>query len=321
MLQFLKKKPKSTGRVGLMMQSDRLMLAHMETQGGAPFLRGLEQVDLSSSKDTAAALAKLVKDFDLEGTQCSVVLNPKDYSLQLVESPNVEPDELRSAVRWKIKDMLDMKLDDAAIDVFQVPEDAYRGKEMVYVVATMKSKVKSIVDLVTESGLQLAVIDIPELVMKNISSAFIDDENGVALMDLRLTGSTMNITRADSLYLTRRINTQLDPNVMQAPDWEMLKDRLVLEIQRSLDYYESQMGKSPINKIILTQRQHDSAAMAASLNELLAADVSVLDLASVLDSKGELTPERQQIFMPVIGATLRGIKKQKSAETSEQEAA
>ena len=40
---------------------------------------------------------------------------------------------------------------------------------------------------------------------------------------------------------------------MQSADWEMLKDRLVLEIQRSLDYYESQMGKSPINKIILIQ--------------------------------------------------------------------
>ena len=92
----------------------------------------------------------------------------------------------------------------------------------------MKSKIKSIVDVVTESGLELAVIDIPELVMKNISSAFIDDENGVALMDLRYTGSTMNISKADSMYLTRRINTQLDPNVMQSADWEMLKDRLVL---------------------------------------------------------------------------------------------
>ncbi len=303
------------------MQPDVLTLAYMETRRGAPFLRQVEQVEIGSAKETGAVLSKLVKGLDIEGTQCSVVLNPKDYNLHLVEAPSVEPDELRAAVRWKIKDLLDMKLDDAAIDVFQVPEDAYRGKEMVYVVASMKSKVKSIVDMVTESGLQLAIIDIPELVMKNISSAFIDDSNGVALMDLRRTGSTMNITKEDSLYLTRRINTQLDPDVMQSPDWEMLKDRLVLEIQRSLDYYESQMGKSPINKIVLTQRQHDSVAMAASLNDLLAADVSVLDLAAVLESKGELTSEEQQIFMPVIGATLRGIKKPAKAEEKSEEAA
>ena len=114
-----------------MIQPDLITLAHMETRQGAPFLRGVEKVAIGSNKDVAPALAKLVKDLKLEGTQCIVVLNPKDYSLQLIEAPNVEPDELRSAVRWKIKDLLDMKLEDAAIDVFRVPEDAYRGKEMV----------------------------------------------------------------------------------------------------------------------------------------------------------------------------------------------
>lgn len=316
MLRFFKKKTKSTGRVGLMIQSDMLTLAHMAQKDGSPYLTHMEQVALQSSKEAPEALAKIVKDLGFEGTQCSVVLNPKDYNLHLVEAPSVEPDELRSAIRWKIKDLLDMKIDDAAVDVFQVPDDAYRGREMVYVVAALKSKIKSIVNMVNDSGLELAVIDVPELVMKNISSCFVDDDNGVAVMDLRRTGSTMNITREGGLYLTRRINTQLDPNVMQAEDWDVLKDRLVLEIQRSLDYYESQMGKSQINKIVITQRQFDSAEMAASLNGLLAADVSVLDLAAVLKSKVDLTPEMQQIFMPVIGATLRGGKKQVKPEES-----
>ena len=61
--------------------------------------------------------------------------------------------------------------------------------------------------------------------------------------------------------------------------------------------------------------------MAESLNELLAADVSVLDLAAVLDGKGDLTAEEQQIFMPVIGATLRGIKKPASTDDKSKEAA
>jgi MSHA biogenesis protein MshI len=321
MLEFLKKKTKSTGRVGLMVQSDQLVLAYVEQRGGSPYLLNCKRIPLVSPKEAAAVLEDLVKEYEMEGTQCSFVLNPKDYNLHLVEAPNVEPDELRSAVRWKIKDLLDMKIDDAAIDVFQVPEDAYRGREMVYVVASLKSKVKSIAELVTGSGLELAVIDIPELVMKNISTSYIDDSNGVAFMDLRRTGSTMNISRDDGLYLTRRINTQLDPGVMQAPDWDTLKDRLVLEIQRSLDYYESQMGKSPINRIIIAPRQHDSVAMAESLNEMLSAQVSVLDLAGSLESAVEFTPEMQQICLPVIGATLRGAKRSEKSDADSEEAA
>lgn len=314
MLDFFKKKAKSTGRVGLMVQADQLVLAHVEQRKGAPYLLHCERIELASIKDAPDALEKIVKDLDLEGTQCSYVLNPKDYHLHLVESPNVEPDELRSAVRWKIKDLLDMKIDDAAIDVFQLPDDAYRGREMVYVVATLKSKINSIAELVTKSGLELAIIDIPELVMKNVSTSFIDDDNGVAFMDLRRTGSTMNISRDDALYLTRRINTQLDPDVMKAHDWEHLKDRLVLEIQRSLDYYESQMGKSPINKIIIAPRQHDSVEMAESLNAMLNGAVSFINLADYIEGDVELSAEQQQIFLPVIGATLRGGKRQEKPE-------
>lgn len=317
MLDFLKKKKKSTGRVGLMVQSDQLVLAHVEQRNGAPYLLNCERIALESAKQAPEVLEKLVKELDIEGTQCSYVLNPKDYHLHLVEAPNVEPDELRASVRWKIKDLLDMKIEDAAIDVFQLPEDAYRGREMVYVVATLKSKIKSIAELVSKSGMELAIIDIPELVMKNVSTSYIDDDNGVAFIDLRRTGSTMNISQGDDLYLTRRINTQLDPDVMASPDWDNLKDRLVLEIQRSLDYYESQMGKSPINEILIAPRQHDGDAMAASLSEMLSAEVKVLDLAGKIGGTLELSPEVQQICMPVIGATLRGGQRQ-IEQTQEQ---
>lgn len=320
-MQFFKKKAKSNSRTGVLVSSDQLAVAHMGERDGAPYLIDFEKVALQSERDVAKALPNIVKSMGIEGKQCSYVLNRKDYNLHLVEAPEVEISELRAAVRWKIKDLLDMKVEDAAIDVFQVPEDAYRGREMVYVVAALNSKIKSIVNTVTESGLELAVIDIPELAMKNLSNSFVDDAGGTAFLDLRRNGSTMNITRNGELYLSRRINTQLDPDVMASSEWESVKDRLSLEIQRSLDYYESQMGQSPINKIILAQRQHDGGAMAETLNALLTAEVKILDLADHLESGKELTPEIQQIGMAAIGATLRGKGKAKKPEPGKQEAA
>lgn len=320
-MQFFKKKAKSNSRVGVLMGSDQLVVAHMGEHDGEPYLIDFQRVALESERDGGKALSSLVKSMGIEDKQCSFVLNRKDYNLHLVEAPEVEASELRAAVRWKIKDLLDMKVEDAAIDVFQVPEDAYRGRAMVYVVASLKSKIKSIVDMVQESGLELAVIDIPELVMRNLSDRYIEDVNGVAFIDLRRNGSTMNITRNGELYLSRRINTQLDPEVMQSIEWEGLKDRLVLEIQRSLDYYESQMGQVPINRIVIAPRQHDGIALAGALNGMLTAEVSVLNLADHLDSAKELSPEYQQVGMAAIGATLRGKKKSASSAKPKQEAA
>lgn len=320
-MQFFGKKAKSASRIGIIAAGDKLAIAHVEERGGTPYLLNCERLALPSEKDAGKVLAKVVKDMHLEGKQCSFVLNRKDYNLHLVEAPEVEPDELRAAVRWKIKDLLDMKVEEAAIDVFEVPEDAYRGRKMVYVVAAHKTRIKSIVDMVSESGLELAVIDIPELVMHNLARHYINDELGVAFMDLRRAGSTMNISRNGDLYLTRRINTQLDPDVMQTPEWDGLRDRLILEVQRSLDYYESQMGKNPVSRIVISQRQYDTAAMVESLNGLLTAEVSALDLSELIDGDVELNPEAQQICMSAIGATLRGSKKKSATESAKQEAA
>ena len=327
MMQFFRKKARTTSRVGIVSYPDQLVVAHVEERDGSPYLLQCERAALESGKDASRILVKLVKDMGLEDRQCSYVLDPKDYNLHLLEAPQVEASELRAAVRWKIKDLLDMKVDDAAIDVFQVPQDAYRGREMVYVVATLKTRIQKIVEMVNASGLELAVIDLPELVLKNVSSCYLDDRNGLAFMDLRRSGSTMNLTHDGDLYLTRRINTQLDQAVMNSADWVEVRDRLVLEIQRSLDYYESQMGKSPITRITIAPRMHDTHEMSKALDELLTAQVSPFNLADFMLADVPLTPELQQFALPAIGATLRGSSKQvkpvapQPADPAEQEAA
>ena len=327
-MQLFKRKAKSNSRVGLAIQSDQLVLAHVDIRKGEPYLLQGRSVALESAKQAGKALAKLVKDLDLDGKQVSYVLAPEDYHLHLAEAPKVEADELRAAVRWKVKDLLDMKVDDAAIDVFPVPKDAYRGRDMVYVVASQKSRIQSLVEMINQAGLEMAVIDIPELVMNNITRRFIDDSNGIAFMDLRRSGSTMNISLNGDMYLTRRINTQLDPDVIRSPDWPSLKDRLVLEIQRSLDYYESQMGRPQITRIVVAQRQHDTRELTRELDELLAAQVAPLDLADFMRGDEELTPDYQQLALTAIGATLRGLKKpeqgsgpEDTSESASQEAA
>jgi len=324
-MQLFKRKARSSSRVGLVIHADQLTVAHVEQRSGKPWLRQCERVAVESPKAAGKALAKLVKDLNLAGKQVSYVLNPSDYGLHLVEAPGVEPEELRAAVRWKIKDLLDMKAEDAAIDVFQVPKDAYRGRDLVYVVAAQKSRIQAIIEMVNQAEMELAVIDIPELVMQNIVISYLDDGRGLAFMDLRRTGSTMNISRGGDLYLTRRINTQLGQEAMRSPEWDSLKDRLVLEIQRSLDYYESQSGKSQITEVVIAQRQTDTEELTRELDSLLPSKVSALDLSQHLEGDVTLTPELQQVALTAIGATLRGARRQETEpepETgTEQEAA
>lgn len=311
MLAWFGNKRRAEGLVGLSINDQRIALAHITRKREDVFLQHCVRETLAaggrdSIRSARDRLTVLVEELGLSGANCSCVLSPRDYNIYLVEAPDVEADEMRSAVRWKIKDLLDMPIEEAVIDVFPLPDDALRGRSpMIYAIAANKARVEQMIDVVDRSGMTLDAIDIPEMAMRNLTSTFADDSNGLAFIALKQSGSTMNLSRQGQLYLTRRINTPVAADALLQDDWEGLRDRLALEIQRSLDYYESQMGQNPISTILMAPRQSDTDTMTRSLTDALAAPINVFDFADRLPAADGISAELKGASMMVIGAALR----------------
>lgn len=311
MLAWFGNKKRAEGLVGLSINDQRIALAHITRKREDVFLQHCVRETLASGgrdsiRSARDRLTVLVEELGLSGANCSCVLSPRDYNIYLVEAPDVEADEMRSAVRWKIKDLLDMPIEEAVIDVFPLPDDALRGRSpMIYAIAANKARVEQMIDVVDRSGMTLDAIDIPEMAMRNLTSTFADDSNGLAFIALKQSGSTMNLSRQGQLYLTRRINTPVAADALLQDDWEGLRDRLALEIQRSLDYYESQMGQNPISTILMAPRQSDTDTMTRSLTDALAAPINVFDFADRLPAADGISAELKGASMMVIGAALR----------------
>src|SRR5690242_7196411 len=53
------------------------------------------------------AVEKIAKEFDLDRYQCATLLRPGEYQMLVVEAPTVPHAELKSAIRWRIKDLLE----------------------------------------------------------------------------------------------------------------------------------------------------------------------------------------------------------------------
>ncbi len=295
--------------VGVSASAGKLTIAYVIQEKGKPVLKYCEEFTADSETAQLSILEREVKKLDLQGADVNFVLTHSDYKLFLVEAPKVESHEMESAVKWKIKDLVDSPVDELAVTLFPVPEDAYRGQnDMVYVVATRKSKIKQIVKLILDSGLELKSIDIPELVLLNISNNFSDDSNGLAFIDLRSSGSTLNLCKAGNIYLTRHLNTRVDQSILNSEEWVSVKERLVLEIERSLDYYESQMGQSPITNILIAPGENDSDMLVKQLNDLMIARVAGLKLADELDSESEFPEILQQSCILAIGGAMRDMQ-------------
>lgn len=185
-------------------------------------------------------------DVGLQNTSCNLVLAPEFYSVSMVERPKVAAEELVDAVRWQIQENVEFPVDSATLDVFSLPESASRDRPMVFVVAIQTELLKVLLGKVQEADIHVSSVDISELALRNIvHGLFPEPDRGVALLRLTSSGGVINISRGEELFLSRRVTGV--PEVYEPSAWEDYRERLLLQVQRSIDYYESAMSQPPVN--------------------------------------------------------------------------
>lgn len=265
--------------------------------------------------DRRKTLQELVRQHGLGGARCVSVLEPGSYQLLQVEAPDVDATELKAAVRWRVKELIDFHIDDAAIDVFEMPGSGPRARYM-YAVAARNPLIMQRVELLQGVGLNVEIIDITELALRNIAQLLPEDENGVALLQLGAGEGLITLTRQATLYLARNLDVgalQLgsfgagNGNLALAPQAgrEAAFETILLEVQRSFDYYESNFGQAPIKNLIigpLAEPQDELAEYAAAH---LGVKARTLDLNTILNSRAPLDLALQANCISTIGAALR----------------
>ena len=254
-------------------------------------------------------LDKIGRDVHAAQYACSSLLGARDYQMLAVEAPNVQPDELKAAVRWRLKDMLDFHVDDATIDVLDIPADsnaAVRALQM-FAVAARNAVIEARQLLFAAAKVNLSVIDIPEMAQRNISSMLEPEGRGLALLSFSDEGGLLTVTYGAELYLSRRIEVGLEQIRETDPERRNATfDKITLELQRSLDHFDRQFHYVNVSKLVLAPMS--TTALHDYLSSNLYMPVDALNLASVLDlSKVPdlLSLDAQQRHFLTLGAALR----------------
>ncbi|MGJ9416168.1 agglutinin biogenesis protein MshI [Massilia sp. CMS3.1] len=277
----------------------------------APDIRPqVRQAVFYPGKNHAELLEKAGRELHAHAYRSITVLNGGEYQILSVDAPNVPADELKTAVRWRLKDMLDFHVDDATVDVLDLPVDpnaAVRAQHSMFAIAARNSVIEARQTLFTAAKVELAVIDIPEMAQRNISALVEPPGRGVAMLSFGSEGGLLTVSFRGELYLARRI----DLGIEQLLDEDIERrnaafDRVTLELQRSLDNFERQYSFISVAKLVL------APSAVIGLEEYLSSNlympVDTLDLASLFDFERapELTDKRlQQRFLVPLGAALR----------------
>jgi MSHA biogenesis protein MshI len=241
--------------------------------------------------------------------QVSTVLSGGHYQMLSVDAPNVPPAELRTAVRWRLKDMLDFHVDDATIDVLDIPVDktATVRQHAMFAIAARNTIIEQRQKQFALAKIQLLAIDIPEMAQRNISALLETEGRGLAMLSFDEDGGLLTVSFQGELYLSRRI----DVTLVQLLDTEHERkharfEKITLELQRSLDHFDRQFHFISVARLLLAPSP--VTGLEEYLSSNLYTPVERFDLADAFDIKavpGLAALDLQQQLFIALGAALR----------------
>ena len=245
----------------------------------------------------------------LRDAQVRLVLAPGEYDLYQLPAPNVPEEELRDALRWQLRGTLPYAPEDAEIDFARIPaplqqEDGSAQKPTVLVVAAPRATVEELVALFAVAGVEVSAVDVPEFSQRNLAMlqplvqntsaqptlaphtrfgtlgqnagcvAWLSFDQDACLLTVQ-TGSAH--PEASDLCFTRRIHipgaSGNIPAMHGTPEADQtvnyLIERIVTQVQRSLDVFERQSGQPPVTLLTVGPHRY-GIAIAQTLSDRLA---------------------------------------------------
>ena len=178
------------------------------TPGQFEVLRfGVEQ----QGPDSATEFTRRLDALGLRGCRTRVMLRPRQYQWLQIEAPGVAPEELRSAARYQIRDLLDLHIDDVTLDVMRVGDGQAKGTAHLFVVAAPNAALRGATELGESMRWSMPVVDVQETAQRNLQNALAKSEGhperaNAALVLVDEAQAMLTICANDELFYTRRLD-------------------------------------------------------------------------------------------------------------------
>lgn len=300
--EWLPRKDEPTERVGFLTTPGYIGVVLLDADGSA--IRAQRWLESSDPAERRDFLTRFVEDQECTGASAFAVLAGGQYQVQQLEIPDIPDAELAGVARFRVRDIAKVSVETSAVSARRLErERESSSSDMVFVAIAEQSLVDATVALLEEAGLRPQRVVTRETAMAHLASVTPEADNGLAMLLVEHQGGVVTLGREHHLYLPRAHNYGVDQIQSQGA---LGSEGLALELQRSLDFYESQIATQPAARVYLLPTHMDSADLADRLRQSIVAPLSVLDLNELVPyvGEGEFPLQDQAMVALAVGAAL-----------------
>ena len=246
------------------------------------------------------SLSAFVVHNQLRHADCYVVLSLEDYRLVLIEKPKVADNEIGESVRWLIKDLIDFPIEEAVVDFFPAPMQVGQSAK-IYVVVTHLQWLNTIASMVKAAGLNLKAVNIAALAIRNVLNSLHIMGNSVVFLTQEGEYYYILVVKDQLIYLERKLEFS-SQGELNTQIFEDFCNRLVAELQRSIEFYQTRDKSIPI-KFFLDQLLGQNQKLIQFIETAFNLRVEILDTSNWLNNK-EIPLSDKINYLSIIGEAL-----------------
>ena len=256
--------------------------------------------------DWPVALAKWTNRNKIGNAQCAVSFGSMFYNVYQTEKPAVADDEIHQALTWTVKELTGANM---VFDYFEIPAQS-SGNNNINVAVVPASILEGAIDAVTKAGLQLETITVEELAVCDVLP--VAEEPVMTLLQKAGEEIQLAIVKQGQLYFSRSLKGFENLGSFTVEELQMgVMDSLSVQIQRSMDYFESQLRQAPVRKILMNIEAANSEPIAAQIRELMRVDVEPFEvnIPMTADSQFPLTYQCVGAALGLLGSPQNSAEK------------
>lgn len=258
------------------------------------------EIEVESEDLWASTLDTLIKTHKLKEADCTLSLPFNRYQLLQIDKPAIPDEELGGALAWSIKDLVTIAQEDLIADFFHVAAKIPMQGDKLNVVVTSRKVIMPLIDTFLKNKVELKGIVPEEMLIQNVVGK--NDTASLLLSQQTNEEVALQIVKKEQLYFARKLRGFNRIHEYSAQELvEGLTDSLSLEVQRSMDYFESQLKQAPIKDILLALPTEHQSLIAEQIAEHFPIKVEVMGIRNPQVSMEETLSEQ---FYPALGGAL-----------------
>jgi type IV pilus assembly protein PilM len=282
------------------------------------------------------AIREAVEKAKIKTKQAAAAVSGHSVIVKKVSLPAMTRDELDEQIRWEAEQYIPFDVNEVNLD-FQILDDiGGEGQMDVLLVAAKKDLIDDYVQVISEAGLQPAVIDVAAFAVENCYEANYDNRPGevTALINIGAQVVNINVLAGGIPTFTRDITTagnQYTEEIQKAlsvsfEEAERIKlggrpgensqevvpqeveqamravtETVIGEISRSLDFYAATTADSRIQRVLLAGGSAKVSGLKAAFEERTGHQVELLNPLNRMIPSSKFEPEYLEEMAPALG--------------------